>query len=61
MTAMNAEFAVTVIKQSSPFMYRHRARLITSALSHGVATIFAFPPWGQFWSSRFIWLGCRLS
>src|ERR1700682_744433 len=26
------------------FVYRHRARLIDSAMKYGLATIFAFPP-----------------
>ena len=36
--------AMTVIIQSSPFVYRHRARLIDAAMNNGLATIFAFPP-----------------
>jgi ABC-type uncharacterized transport system substrate-binding protein len=36
--------AVTVIIQSSPFTYRHRDRLINSAMNHGLGTIYAFPP-----------------
>jgi putative tryptophan/tyrosine transport system substrate-binding protein len=42
--AMKTGEAVTVIIQSSPFTYRHRARLINSAMNHGLATIHAFPP-----------------
>ena len=44
MAAMKAGGAVTIIIQSSPFVYRHRARLIDSAMNYGLATIFAFPP-----------------
>ena len=44
MVAMKAGGAVTVIIQSSPFVYRHRARLIDAAMNTGLATIFAFPP-----------------
>jgi putative ABC transport system substrate-binding protein len=36
--------AVIVIIQSSPFTYRHRNRLINSAMNHGLGTIYAFPP-----------------
>jgi putative tryptophan/tyrosine transport system substrate-binding protein len=42
--AMKTGEAVTVIVQSSPFTYRHRDRLINSAMNHGLATIYAFPP-----------------
>jgi ABC-type uncharacterized transport system substrate-binding protein len=42
--AMKTGEAVTVIIQSSPFTYRHRNRLINSAMNHGLATIYAFPP-----------------
>jgi putative ABC transport system substrate-binding protein len=44
MAALKAGGAVTVIIQSSPFVYRHRARLIESAMNYGLATIFPFPP-----------------
>jgi putative ABC transport system substrate-binding protein len=44
MAAMKTSGAVTLIVQSSPFTYRHRARLIDSAMTHGLATIYAFPP-----------------
>ena len=42
MAAIKAGGAVTVIIQPSPFTYRHRARLINSAMKYGVATIFGF-------------------
>jgi ABC-type uncharacterized transport system substrate-binding protein len=42
--AMKTDEAVTVVIQSSPFTYRHRHRLIESAMNHGLATIYAFPP-----------------
>ena len=35
--------AATVIIQSSPFSYRHRERLISSAMSHGLGAIYAHP------------------
>jgi len=44
MAAMKADGAVTLIIQSSPFMFRHRRRIIDSAMNHGLATIYAFPP-----------------
>lgn len=44
MAAMKAGGAATVIIQSSPFAFRHRSRLIDSAMNHGLATIYAFPP-----------------
>jgi putative tryptophan/tyrosine transport system substrate-binding protein len=44
LAAMKADEAATVIIQSSPFMYRHRERIINSAMNHGLATIYAFPP-----------------
>jgi putative tryptophan/tyrosine transport system substrate-binding protein len=43
MAAMKAEGAATVIIQSSPFTYRHRAQLINVAMNYGVATISGFP------------------
>jgi putative ABC transport system substrate-binding protein len=44
LAAMKTDEAGTVIIQSSPFTYRHRDRLISSAMNHGLATIYAFPP-----------------
>ena len=44
MAGMKAGGAVAVIIQSSPFVYRHRALIIDSAMKNGLATIFAFPP-----------------
>jgi putative ABC transport system substrate-binding protein len=44
MTAMRADGAVMLIIQSSPFMFRYRHRIIESAMHHGLATIYAFPP-----------------
>jgi putative tryptophan/tyrosine transport system substrate-binding protein len=44
LAAMKTNEAATVIIQSSPFMYRHRERIINSAMNHGLATIYAFPP-----------------
>jgi putative ABC transport system substrate-binding protein len=44
MTAMKRDGAVTLIIQSSPFMFRHRRRIIDSAIGHGLAAIYAFPP-----------------
>lgn len=41
---MKKSGASTVIIQPSPFTYRNRARIVESATSHGLATIFAFPP-----------------
>ena len=43
MAAMKKDGAVTLIIQPSPFTYRQRHRLITSATSHGLGTIFPFP------------------
>ena len=42
--AMKKAGAATVVIQPSPFTYRQRFRIIESATSHGLATIFAFPP-----------------
>jgi putative ABC transport system substrate-binding protein len=42
--AMKADQAEIVVVQSSPFTFRNREQLINSAMSHGLATIFAFPP-----------------
>ena len=44
MAGMKAGGAVAAIIQSSPFVYRHRALIIDSAMKNGLATIFAFPP-----------------
>jgi len=41
---MKASGATTVIVQSSPFTFRHRGSLIDSAMKHGIAMIYAFPP-----------------
>jgi putative ABC transport system substrate-binding protein len=41
---MKAEGAEIVVVQSSPFTFRYRDQLINSAMSQGLATIFAFPP-----------------
>jgi ABC-type uncharacterized transport system substrate-binding protein len=35
--------ALTLVVQPSPFTYRHRVRLIDSAMNHGLGTIFAWP------------------
>ena len=35
--------ARTIIVQPSPLTYLHRARLIASAIDHGLGTIFAWP------------------
>jgi putative ABC transport system substrate-binding protein len=44
MATMKADGAVMLIIQSSPFMFRHRRRILDSAMDHGLATIYAFPP-----------------
>jgi putative tryptophan/tyrosine transport system substrate-binding protein len=44
MAGMKTDGAATLIIQSSPFMFRHRRRIIDSAMEHGLATIYAFPP-----------------
>ena len=44
MAEMKADGAATVIIQSSPFTFRHRGRIIDSAMNMGLATIYAFPP-----------------
>jgi putative tryptophan/tyrosine transport system substrate-binding protein len=44
MVAMKTDGAETVIIQSSPFTFRYRSRIINSAMHHGLATIYAFPP-----------------
>jgi ABC-type uncharacterized transport system substrate-binding protein len=43
MAAMKKGGAVTVIIQPSPFTYRQRGRIIETAMTHGLATIFAWP------------------
>lgn len=35
--------AATLIVQPSPLTYRHRDRIIDSAMNYGLATIFGFP------------------
>jgi putative ABC transport system substrate-binding protein len=42
--AMKADEAEIVVIQSSPFTFRCRDQLVASAMSHGLATIVAFPP-----------------
>ena len=41
--AMKVGEAVMVVIQSSPFSYRHRERLISSAMNHGLGAIYAHP------------------
>ena len=43
LAAMKTGGGLTVIIQPSPFTYRHRVRLIASAMNHGLATIVAWP------------------
>ena len=43
LAAMKTGGGLTVIIQPSPFTYRHRTRLIASAMNQGLATIFAWP------------------
>jgi putative tryptophan/tyrosine transport system substrate-binding protein len=43
LAAMKEAGALTLIIQPSPFTYRHRVRLIGSAMNHGLGTIFAWP------------------
>jgi putative tryptophan/tyrosine transport system substrate-binding protein len=43
LVAMKKDGALTLVVQPSPFTYRHRSRIIDSAMSHGLATIFAWP------------------
>jgi len=45
--AVKNEDAKVLIIQPSPFTYRHRNRLISSAQSHGLGTIFAWPQTGK--------------
>ena len=47
MVAMKKAGATVVIVQPSPFTYLQRDRLIESAMSRGLATIFAFRPAAQ--------------
>jgi putative tryptophan/tyrosine transport system substrate-binding protein len=44
MDAMKKAGAAVVIVQPSPFTFLQRGRLIESAATHGLATIFAFRP-----------------
>jgi putative ABC transport system substrate-binding protein len=44
LAAMRKNGAATVIIQPSPFTYRKRDQIISSAMHHGLATIFGFPP-----------------
>ena len=44
MAAMKKAGAAVVIVQPSPFTFLQRERIVTSATSHGLATIFAFRP-----------------
>jgi putative ABC transport system substrate-binding protein len=39
--------ALTLIVQPSPFTYRHRVRLIDSAMNHGLGTILPWPVGGR--------------
>jgi len=43
LAAMKKGGAATVIVQPGPFTYRHRKRLIESAIIHGLGLIFAWP------------------
>jgi putative tryptophan/tyrosine transport system substrate-binding protein len=45
--AMKSDRATSVIIQPSPFMHRHRARVIESATNSGLPTIYGFPPVGR--------------
>src|SRR5262245_3536794 len=42
--AMKSDRATTVIIQPSPFIHRHRARVIESATNSGLPTIYGFRP-----------------
>ena len=44
MAAMKKAGAAVIIVQPSPFTFLQRERIVTSATSHGLATIFAFRP-----------------
>jgi putative tryptophan/tyrosine transport system substrate-binding protein len=44
---MKASGATTVIVQSTPLTFRRRSLLIGSAMKHGIAAIYAFPPAGM--------------
>ena len=41
---MKSDRATAVIIQPSPFVHRHRARIIESATNSGLPTIYGFPP-----------------
>jgi putative ABC transport system substrate-binding protein len=43
MATMKKGGALTLIVQPAPFTYRHRSRIIDSAMNHGLGTIFAWP------------------
>jgi putative ABC transport system substrate-binding protein len=43
LAAMKKGGALTLIVQPSPFTYRHRPRLIESAMNHGLGTILPWP------------------
>jgi putative ABC transport system substrate-binding protein len=43
LAAMKKDGAQTLIVQPSPFTYRHRVRLISSAMNDALGTIFAWP------------------
>jgi putative tryptophan/tyrosine transport system substrate-binding protein len=43
LTAIKQSGLTTLIVQPSPFTYGHRGRIIASAMTNGLATIFAFP------------------
>ena len=47
MAAMKASGAGTIIIQGSPFVYSYRKRLVDSAMSLGLATIFPWPVAGR--------------
>ena len=42
--AMKSDRATALIIQPSPFVHRHRARIIESATNSGLPTIYGFPP-----------------
>jgi putative ABC transport system substrate-binding protein len=45
--AISNSGATTLISQPSPFNFRHRGRIISSAMSHGLATIATFSVWAH--------------
>ena len=47
LAAMKKDGALTLIIQPSPFTYRHRNRLIDSALNQGLGTVVAWPVAGR--------------